>query len=69
MSNAKNTAFGLIIGLIMLAPAEWGRVRGWFEDLRPLKRTALAVMVAVFIVICLAIVLVPIVWEWLQYLT
>jgi len=69
MIKPKNAAFALILSLITIAPAEWQRVSGWFEDLKPVKQYVVAVAVAVFIVVCLAIVIVPIAWDWIQYLS
>lgn len=69
MSQKNKTGFALIIGLLLIAPSEWGRVREWFKDLKPLKQWIIAVSVALFIVVCIAVVIAPVLWDWIQYLT
>jgi hypothetical protein len=69
MRNEKKTALALIISILLMIPNEWNRIRGWFEDLSKLKKFVFAAFIALFSVLCLAVVLVPIVWEWIQYLS
>ena len=67
----KQVAFALIIILAILVvfmDEERQRLVDWYEDQTWIKQAAWGIVIALFISLCIAVILVPILWDWYLHL-
>lgn len=68
MTGPRMTAIALLCVLLMIAPPEWGRVKEWFFDKKMWERAFIALGISIVGAAVLAVLFIPIITQWLEYL-